>query len=122
VTSSSKTGLFLVALALAVGGALLGLALVASPPAFLTTLGAVLVLAGFGLAFLRGGDRRFALGTLVVILAIIAAGLAIDHWNLLSHVPDWLAHLAPLVPIVLLALLAALLGTISRKPKAKHEP
>jgi patatin-related protein len=117
VTSRGRTGPFLVALALASGGALLALAIVASPPAFLTALGATMVLAGFALALLRGGERWLAVWAAVAIVAIVVGAYVVERFDLDEKLPDSLEGLAPAVPILALALLTALLGLIKRRPR-----
>lgn len=126
VTSGSRMGMFVVALALAVGGAFLALTLVATPPALVTSIGMVLVLAGFALAFLRGGSYLFALATAAVIVVIAILAFLVernDEW--FDDLPNWLERLLPVVPIVVFAALAMLLGVVRkrpRKPKAPKEP
>ena len=116
VTSGSRTGMFAVALALAVGGAFLGLTLIASPPAFVTSTGMVLVLAGFALAFLRGADYMFAIGTAAVIAVIAGVAVLVEQTDWFDDLPHWLERLLPVVPIVVLAALAMLLGVVRKRP------
>lgn len=119
VTTGSKIGIFLVALALASGGALLALAIVATPPAFLTAIGATIVLAGFALALLRGGELWLGIGTAVAIVVIALAAYLVERYDWIEELPEWLERLAPAVPIVVLALLAMLLGTIHRPRRSR---
>lgn len=116
VTSGSRFGMFAVALALAVGGAFLGLTLVASPPGLVTSIGMVLVLAGFALAFLRGADYRFALATAAVIVAIAIAAIVVERTDWFDDLPHWLDRLLPVVPILVFAALAMLLGVVRKRP------
>jgi hypothetical protein len=116
VTSGSRFGMFAVALALAVGGAFLGLTLVASPPGFVTSIGMVLVLAGFALAFLRGADYGFALATAAVIVVIAIAAIVVEQTGWFDDLPHWLDRLLPVVPIVVFAALAMLLGVVRKRP------
>jgi patatin-related protein len=116
VTSGSRIGMFAVALALAVGGAFLGLTLIASPPAFVTSTGMVLVLAGFALAFLRGADYMFAIGTAAVIAVIAGVAVLVEQTDWFDDLPRWLERLLPVVPIVVLAALAMLLGVVRKRP------
>jgi patatin-related protein len=125
VTSGSRFGMFAVALALAVGGAFLGLTLVAEPPGLVTSLGMVLVLAGFALAFLRGADYGFALATAAVIVAIAIVAIVVEQTGWFDDLPHWLERLLPVVPIVVFAALAMLLGVVHKrpaKPEAIKEP
>jgi hypothetical protein len=118
VTSGSRIGMFAVALALAVGGALLGLALVADVPALVTSIGTVLVLTGFALAFLRAG-KWLVLPLVLVIAAIVGITVLVawkDEW--FDDLPNWFGRLLPILPIVLLAALTMLLGVVHR-PRAK---
>ena len=116
--------MFAVALALALGGAFLALTLVASPPALVTSLGVVLVLAGFALAFLRGADYLFALATAAVVAVIaIVAFLVERNEKWFDDLPNWFERLLPVVPIVVLAALAMLLGVVRKRPaKQTTEP
>ena len=116
VTSGSRFGMFAVALALAVGGAFLGLTLIASPPALVTSTGMVLVLAGFALAFLRGADYMFAVGTAAVIAVIAGLAVLVEQTEWFDDLPHWLERLLPVVPIVVLAALAMLLGVVRKRP------
>ena len=116
VTSGSRFGMFAVALALAVGGAFLGLTLIASPPALVTSLGMVLVLAGFALAFLRGADYLLALSTAAVIAVIAILAVVVEQTGWFDDLPHWLARLLPVVPIVVFAALAMLLGVVHKRP------
>lgn len=117
VTSKHRAPVFLVALALATGGALLGLALVASPPVILTTLGAMILLAGVALALLRGGEYLLLVWTVVAIVAIVVGAYVVDRYNWLERLPNGLDDLAPALPILFLAVLVMLLGMMKRKPR-----
>jgi patatin-related protein len=118
VTSGSRFGMFVVALMLAIGGAFLALTLIANPPALITALGTILVLAGFGLAFLRGGGLWFALATLLAIVAIaVVAYLVERNESWFDGLPNWVERLLPVVPIVVLATLTMLLGLVHGRPK-----
>jgi patatin-related protein len=123
VTSGSRFSMFAVALTLAIGGAFLALTLVANPPALVTSIGMILVLAGFGLAFLRGAGKWFVLATALVIAAIIGVAVLAewkDEW--FDDLPNWLERLLPVVPIIVLAGLTMLLGVVhGRKAKPAVE-
>ena len=121
VTAGSRTGMFAVALALAVGGAFLGLTLITSVPALVTSIGMVLLLAGFALAFLRGADYLFALATAAVIAVIVILAVLVERTEWFDDLPHWLERLLPVVPIVVLAALAMLLGVVRRRPAKPEE-
>jgi hypothetical protein len=126
---SSKTGAALTAFALAIGGALIALAILApDPPSIVVALGAALVAAGFAAAFIRAGSMR---ATLIVLVGLLVATLPL----LLGLVAGWVedskgewwadallwvkAHRDDLTPVFLVVGLAAgsmLLGIVRKKP------
>jgi patatin-related protein len=110
VTSKHRVPNFLVALALGVGGALLALTLVASPPAIFPTIGATILLAGVGLALLRGGHFFLLIWTVAAIAVIVVGIVLVERFDWLEGRSDWVADLARFVPIVFLAFLVMLLG------------
>ena len=128
VLTDSRTSRFLVALVLALGGALLALAVFGTgAPAVFTAFGAVLIVAAVILATLR---KAFVAAIFVVALMIvsIAGAYAFTHY----HAPGWLNRLAPAIAVVVVALLAILLGSLplrratpqvpgSREPRPAYE-
>ncbi len=108
VTESSKTGTFLVALTLALGGALVAIyAIGTHVPGFLLLLGAVILIAGVALAWLRNTRSQ------IVLFAVILLGSAAGYYGVLRlwhGRPSWVEPLAAIAAVALAAFAATMLG------------
>lgn len=114
VVTGSATGNFLVALVLALGGALVALFLIGvSVPGLLALLGAAMLIVGVLLGLIRGTTPRiaFVLGTYVVA---VAAYYGVREW---TDRPSWVEPIAGMTAVVLLALAATALGYHGGKPE-----
>jgi patatin-related protein len=112
VLAGTRTDAFLVAMALALGGILVALAVIgAGVPAIFAALGAVILVAAVLLASLR----RRALQALVIVtlgVIVIAASYYLsDH----HRFAPWVNRLAPAVAVLLVAILAVMLGGVDLK-------
>lgn len=107
VTESSKTGSFLVALTLAVGGALVAVyAVGAQVPGLLLLLGSTILIAGVLLAILRTTLAQLALAVLIFFGA--AAGYyGVRQWH---GRPSWIDPLAAVLAVALMTFGATALG------------
>jgi patatin-related protein len=107
VTGGTRTGSFLVALVLALGGALVALYLIGVDiPGFLLLLGTVLLIAGFLLGLIRDAGWR-----LLVVVALF--GCTIAGYHLVRDWDDrysWADPAATAAAVLLVALVAMLLG------------
>jgi hypothetical protein len=113
VVAGSRTGNFLVALALAAAGALIGLSLLgADVPGLLTLLGAVLLLAAILLGALRRTWRRIV-AVAVLYAAIVVAYHLVEAWG---GRPEWVDAVAVTAALALLAASATLLGYWNAAP------
>jgi patatin-related protein len=111
VVDSSRTGGFLVALVLGLGGALVSLFLIGvRVPGFLVLLGTTVLIAGFLLGLIRRTPVR-----LVVVLALFAATViayyGVDSWQ---GRPNWVDPVASVLAVVMLSLSAMALGLVKR--------
>ena len=111
---------FLTLLVLATAGAVLAVRVETNGEAFagLTTVAAVVLIAGFLLALIRSG---WIAVLLLVVFAFLAAGLCLyAHWGSDEGAWDacfgWLPDLAPALPIVGIVLVAMLFGVL-HKPR-----
>jgi patatin-related protein len=123
VLSGTRTDAFLVALTLALGGALLALAVVgAGVPAIFAALGAVVIVAAVLLAVLRRRGQQAAI--LILLGGIVVAGsyYLSDH----HRFAPWVNRLAPAAAVVLVAALAVMLGGVdlrrTQPPPRSHQP
>jgi predicted acylesterase/phospholipase RssA len=107
VTDGTDTGRFLVALTLALGGALVGIyAIGIQVPGLLLLLGAILLIAGVLLSLLQ--KRRWQLLLSALVLSGSAAGYWVVHtWH---GRPEWTNSLAAVLAVALMAGGAMLLG------------
>jgi hypothetical protein len=113
VVDSTKTGSFLVALVLALGGALVALFLIGvRVPGFLLLLGSVLVLAGFLLGLIRKTMLRVTAVALILV-ATVAAYYLLRQW---TDRPDWVDPASSVVAVLLMTLAATALGFRGRRP------
>ena len=107
ITESSKTGTFLVALTLAVGGALVAVyALGTHVPGLLLLLGSTILIAGVFLAVLRKTTAQIALAAAIFFGSAFAYYL-VRMWG---GRPSWVDPLAAVVAVVLMAFGATALG------------
>jgi predicted acylesterase/phospholipase RssA len=117
VLGGTRTETFVVALTLALGGALLALAVVgAGVPGIFAALGAIVIVAAFLLALIR--HRGVQAGILVALGAIVVAGsyYLSDHHTF----APWVNRLAPAVAVVLVAVLALLLGGVDLRERRER--
>lgn len=124
----SKAGAALTVSLIAIGGALVALTLLSDPPSLVVSVGAALLVAGFGVAFLRAGA---VIATLVVVLGIIIATLPFLATQAIEWFGDegewwndsliWLSeHRDDLGPIFMVAgvvIGSVLLGTVRRRAR-----
>jgi hypothetical protein len=119
VTESSKTGTFLVALALAVGGALVAVyALGTHVPGLLLLLGSTILIAGVLLAVLRKTIGQLALAA-VIFFGSAAAYYGVRMWG---GRPSWVDPLAAVVAVVLMAFAATALGWSGKRTPIEPGP
>ena len=112
VVTATKTESFLVALVLALGGALVALFLIGVDiPGVLGLLGSTLLIAGVLLGLVRGTWWRLGLVALAY-LAAVAAYYAVRSWN---DQPAWVEPVASTAAVVVLALAATALGARGRR-------
>jgi hypothetical protein len=115
VLEGSRTGAFVVALALGLGGALVALFLIGtSVPGVLLILGLTLVAAAVLLSLLRKLYLQ-VIGAVLVSAAVVAGFRVYSN----HHPAKWLDHLAAAGAVVLLALCLMLLG---RSRRARSRP
>jgi patatin-related protein len=113
VTESSRTGAFVVALVLAVGGALVALfALGTHVPGLLLLLGSTILMAGVLLALVRRTGWRILLAALVM-LGSVAAWYGVRQWH---GRPGWVDPAAGVLAVTLVALGAMALGYKGKRP------
>jgi patatin-related protein len=107
VLTGSRTGSFLVALVLALGGALVALFLLGvNIPGFLGLLGATLLIAGVLLGLVQ--DDRVRIGLVFLVYAgTVAAYYGVTQWH---DQPAWVDTVATTATVVVLALAATALG------------
>jgi patatin-related protein len=116
ITESSKTGTFLVALTLALGGALVAVyALGTHVPGLLLMLGSVILIAGVLLAVLRKTWAQIALAA-TIFCGSTAAYYGIRQWE---GRPRWVDPLAAVLAVVLMACAATALGWSGKKGTSK---
>jgi patatin-related protein len=112
VVTGSRTASFLVALVLALGGALVALSLLGvDVPGALVLLGVTLLVAGVLLGLIRRMPFR-VLFVLLAYAATVAAYYALQQWD---DQPDWIDPVATTFAIVLLAVTATALGYGGRR-------
>jgi hypothetical protein len=112
VVEGSRTGAFLVALVLAVGGALVALfALGTHVPGLLLLLGATILAAGVGLALVRKTGWRIVLAALVTFGAV-AGWYGVREWH---GRPGWVDPAAGVLAVTLVALAWMALGWSGRR-------
>jgi hypothetical protein len=115
VVESSRTGAFVVALVLAVGGALVALfALGTDVPGLLLLLGATILMAGVLLALIRKTGWRIVLAALVM-LGAVAGWYGVREWHTRPH---WVDPAAGVLAVTLFALAAMSLGYSGRRRAA----
>lgn len=115
VTESSKTGTFLVALTLSVGGAFVALFAVGTDvPGLLLLLGALILISGVLLAVVRKTERQIALAG-AIFLGSAAAYYGLRVWD---GRPRWVDALAAMLAVVIMAFSAMVLGWSSKKTPA----
>lgn len=108
-TESSKTGSFLVALTLALGGALVAIfAIGTHVPGLLLLLGSAVLIAGILLAMLRTARAQILLAV-AIFAASVAAYYGVREWH---ERPTWVDPLAAVTAVALSAIAATLLGRI----------
>jgi predicted acylesterase/phospholipase RssA len=118
-TESGKTGSFLVALTLALGGALVAIyAIGTHVPGLLLLLGSVVLAAGILLAMLRTARSQILLAV-AIFVGSIAAYYGVREWH---ERPTWVDPFAAILAVVLAAIAATMLGRSHRQtPAAKDE-
>lgn len=114
VTESSKTGAFLVALTLAVGGTLIAVFILGTDvPGLLLLLAVMILAAGVLLAAVRHGGVRILL--FVLVLAVSAAGYyGVREWH---GRPGFVDPAAKVLAVALIAFGATLLGLSGRRSR-----
>lgn len=119
ITESSKTGTFLVALTLAVGGALVAVyALGTHVPGLLLLLGSAILIAGVFLAVLRKTTAQIALAA-AIFFGSVFAYYRVRMWG---GRPSWVDPLAAVVAVVLMAFGATALGWSGKRTPTEPGP
>jgi hypothetical protein len=111
VVHSSRTASFLVALALALGGALVSLSLVgAAVPGFLVLLGTIVLIAAVVLGLIRQTLPR------IVLSVALFAGAGVAYYLVTGHDrPRWLDTVATVLAVLLMTISAMLLGSKGKR-------